>query len=74
MIIKIKDLVKDKDNFPCIIMEKCNQSLEDIIKFYPEQYIPEDYILKIFTMICIPLHYIHSKNIVHRDLNPKNIL
>jgi hypothetical protein len=24
MIIGIVDLVKDKGNFPCIIMEKCN--------------------------------------------------
>jgi serine/threonine protein kinase len=31
MVIKIKDVVKDEDNFPCIIMEKCNQSLENII-------------------------------------------
>ncbi len=25
-------------------------------------------------MICISLHHIHSKNIVHLDLTPKNIL
>ena len=36
MIIEIVDLVKDKDNFPCIIMEECKQSLETIIKTYPE--------------------------------------
>lgn len=27
MIVKIIDLVRTEDNFPCIIMEKCNQSL-----------------------------------------------
>ena len=29
--MEIVDLVKDKDNFPCIIMEKYNKSLANII-------------------------------------------
>ena len=74
MIINIKDLVKDKDNFPCIIMEKCNQSVGNIIKDYASKLIPEKHILRIFTMICVPLYYIHSNKIVHRDLKPDNIL
>jgi serine/threonine protein kinase len=74
MIIQIKDVVKDKDNQPCIIMEKCNQSLANIIKDYKTELIPEKLVLRFFTMICIPLYFIHSKNIVHRDLKPDNIL
>ena len=74
MVIQIKDIVKDKDNFPCLIMEKCNQSLANIIKNYPSELIPENYIIRIFTMICIPLYFIRSKKIVHRDLKPDNIL
>jgi hypothetical protein len=34
MIIKIIDLVKDLDNFPCLIMEKYNKSLLNIIMDY----------------------------------------
>ena len=74
MIINIKDLVKDKENYPCIIMEKCNQSVGNIIKDYASELIPEKYIVRIFTMICVPLYYIHSNKIVHRDLKPDNIL
>lgn len=74
MIIKIKDVVRDKDNFPCIIMEKFKQSLGNIIKNYQDELIPEKYIKRIFSMICIALYEIHSKKIVHRDLKPDNIL
>jgi hypothetical protein len=31
MIIEMIDLVKDKEDYLCIIMEKCNQSLGNII-------------------------------------------
>jgi serine/threonine protein kinase len=74
MITRIVDIVKDKDNFPWIIMKKCNQSLQDIITIDPEEPIPENKILRIFTMISIGLLDIHSKKIVHRDLKPANIL
>ena len=74
MVCQIVDAIKDDTNFPCIIMEKCNRSLENIIKENPQKLLPESYILRIFTMICIPLYYIHKNNIVHRDLKPDNIL
>ncbi len=74
MICQIIDVVKDDCNRPCIIMDRCNNSLEKIIKENPQEVIPEKYILRIFTMICITLYYIHDKNIVHRDLKPDNIL
>ena len=74
LVIQIKDIVKDKDNFPCLIMEKCKQSVGNIIKEYPTELIPEKNIIRIFTMVCISLYYIHSKKIVHRDLKPDNIL
>ncbi len=66
--------MKDEHNYPCIIMQKYNKSLKNIIDEYPEELIPENYVIRIFTMICIPLYYIHKNNIVHRDLKPDNIL
>ena len=74
MVCQIVDAVKNDNSNPCIIMEKCNCSLENIIKENPKELLPESKILRIFTMICIPLYYIHKNNIVHRDLKPDNIL
>ena len=74
MICQIVDVVKDETNSPCILMEKCERSLENIIKENPEKLFTENYILRIFTLICIPLYYVHKNNIVHRDLKPANIL
>jgi serine/threonine protein kinase len=74
MICQVVDVVKDEKNFPCIIMEKYDRSLENIIKENPEKLFPESYILRMFALICIPLYYVHKNNIVHRDLKPANIL
>ncbi len=74
MVCQIIDVVKDESSFPCIIMEKCNRSLKNIIDENPENLFDENYVIRIFTMICIPLYYIHKNNIVHRDLKPDNIL
>ncbi len=68
------DLVKDEENNPWIIMEKYKQNLARIVKDYKEGLLPEKKILRIFTMICIPLFHIHSKKMVHRDFKPDNIL
>jgi serine/threonine protein kinase len=33
----------------------------------------EDEVMYYFTMILISLHYLHSKEIIHRNLKPENI-
>jgi serine/threonine protein kinase len=74
MICQIVDVVRDNNNSLCIIMEKYNRSLEDIIKDEKIETLSEKNVLRIFTMICIPIYHIHKINIVHRDLKPANIL
>ena len=57
-------------------MEYCNDGdLSGFIKNHSKinKYIPEEKIWKIFIQICIGLHQIHSKKILHRDLKTMNI-
>jgi hypothetical protein len=40
-------------------MEKCHQSLADLMNSFKDEPIPEKHILRILAMICIPLYHIH---------------
>ena len=38
------------------------------------KFLKEEIIWKIFIQICFALYHIHNKNIIHRNINPTNIL
>ena len=76
-IIKIKNNVTTKNNF-YIFMEYCNGgSLLDYKNYYEKKNkttLNELFIQKIMRQITDGLEYMHSKNIVHRDIKLDNIL
>jgi serine/threonine protein kinase len=43
-------------------------------EFIKDRTLEESEIIRIFTMLCIPLYYVHKNHIVHRDLKPPNVL
>jgi calcium-dependent protein kinase len=57
-------------------MELCSNSLEEMMieSEKKSNKISEKNVLRILSMVSISLWYIHSKEIVHRDLIPLNIL
>ena len=57
LIVKLEDIVKDNQGFICIILKKCEKSLEDALK--PQFPITEDKILRTITMVGLSLSYIH---------------
>jgi len=59
-----------------IVMEYCDGG--DLSLYLKEniktgKFLPEEKIWKIFIQICLGINYIHSKNILHRDLKTMNI-
>ena len=79
-VISFKDVFKDtKLEYFYIVMEYANDGdLSKKIKAqkqkaYGEKYFPEEKILQYFYQICRGLQYIHSKNIIHRDIKSQNI-
>ena len=71
-IIKVFDFAIFDDN-PVIIMEYVEgKSLASYIKEYGK--LPYKIVLKIAMQITQGLYYTHQKGIIHRDLNPANII
>ena len=79
-VISFKDVFKDtKLDYFYIVMEYANDGdLSKKIKTqkqktYGDKYFSEEKILQYFDQICRGLQYIHSKNIIHRDIKTQNI-
>jgi len=79
-IISFKDVFKDtKLDYFYIVMEYADDGdLSKKIKTqkqktYGDKYFSEEKILQYFDQICRGLQYIHSKNIIHRDIKTQNI-
>ena len=76
-IVKIKDFAKTQRN-NYVVIEYCNGgSLGDYKKFYEKKTkttLNELFIQKIMRQVADGLEYMHSQNIVHRDIKLDNIL
>eukprot|EP00347_Sterkiella_histriomuscorum_P015113 403358271 len=85
-IIKMHDYFIDQENsakqlncnwYLCITMDyAANGDLLQLIEKYKseKQHIPENNIWIIAKEVCEGLSYLHSRNIIHRDIKPQNIL
>ena len=79
-VISFKEVFKDtKLEYFYIVMEYANDGdLSKKIKtqkqkVFGEKYFSEEKIMQYFYQICRGLQYIHSKNIIHRDIKSQNI-
>ncbi|CAG9475865.1 calcium-dependent protein kinase, putative [Plasmodium vivax] len=71
-IIKFKDFFEDKNKF-YIILEKCEGG-ELFYTVVKNKCLLESESIQIVRQICCALEYLHSRNIIHRDIKAENFL
>ncbi|XP_043922667.1 serine/threonine-protein kinase Nek11-like [Protopterus annectens] len=74
-IVKFYSSFLEQDSF-CIVTEYCEgKDLECKIEEYKKagQLFPEIQIIDWFLQLLLGVHYIHNRNVLHRDLKTKNI-
>ena len=63
-----------KDRLPWLVMELMYISLRGLIEKYEKEDFPFHFKLSILQDTCNGLEFLHSQNIIHRDLSSNNIL
>lgn len=71
-IIRLKDFFEDHKKF-YIVLEKCDGG-ELFYKIVNNRCLMENESIGIVKQICCALVYLHSKNIIHRDIKAENFL
>ena len=72
-IVAHKESFQEKGNLYIVMEYVDGGDLANKIKTRGNRHFVESDILRIFIQITLALQYIHSKNIVHRDIKPQNI-
>lgn len=69
---RIVDIIETPETI-CVVMDYIEgESLDKIIKEYGAQ--PEEKVLAWSKQLCDVLGYLHSKNIIYRDMKPANVM
>ena len=74
--LKIYEYFQYPENIFHIITENYQSDLSDLIKYQinKKSYLPENIIISYFFQICCGIKYLHDCNILHRNINPSNII
>ncbi|EGR34884.1 hypothetical protein IMG5_001130 [Ichthyophthirius multifiliis] len=74
-IVGYHEYFYDKQNIPCIVMELCEGgTLNDYMKKFPYNCIPEKQAMMIFVKILIGMKAIQRAKLIHRDIKLQNIM
>ena len=70
-IVKVLDVFQ-RETVIWVMMEFCNKG--DLNSYFQTSRIPDTEMLSIMIDIANGVEYLHSKNVIHRDIKPDNIL
>ena len=75
-ILKAYKYFKSDKEYNIIVEHTNNRSLKDYIKLYSslEEDISEPTLINMFLQCSKALRFLHSKNIIHKNINPKHFL
>lgn len=71
-IIKVEEVLKDKNDYILLLEYAEGGNLENYIVNHRKLKIDEA--IFFFIQICNALKFLHSLNIIHRDIKPRNVL
>ena len=73
-IVPVHEIGRDTDGLPFFAMKKLTGTTLAKILEAPSARFPLQRVLRAFIDVCLAVEFAHVRGVVHRDLNPNNIM